>query len=690
MASDIREVYEFGTFRLDVAERRLFGSDLPITIAPKLFDTLALLVRENGRLVTKESFMHEVWPETFVTDVTLAHNISALRKVLGHSEANPIIETVAKKGYRFVAAARLVTDRNSEPPIAVAVAPAIPPASSPEPARFRGARLALVVSVSVIALAGVYYAWARLRAAPSAAIHSLMVLPLDNQSLDPGQEHLADGLTDALTTELARIGSLRVISRTTATQYKAGGKPLEQIASELGIDAIVEGALERSGDRIRVTAQLIQLKPERHLWAERYDRPLTDFLVLESDIAQAVARAIQVSLTPVDRARMTPRHTPQPAAYDAYLRAKYFESGAAGPAAERSIENYKQAIAADPAFAVAYAGLARAYVFGIRMRPKLALAAADETAAKARALDAGAPEVLLASAIAKLYYAHDFKASEQQFRGAIEADPGSADAYFYYAQCLVAMGRFEEALTAARRAQRLDPMSPLIGHYIGRIYYFARQYDKAIEELQKALALNPTYAFTHMYFVTSYERLHDYDRALTHRQKYWAVLGRSADNVAALGDEARASGYKGALRFWVKEATAFAERAGYVTSTELTHVHAELGNVDEAIAWLERAVDDQVRDLIYVNVEPGFDPLRADARFASIARRIQPARREAVDATPAATRTPPGSPARRCRSSSIRARAQAGAACRRTDRPSRACPKACPATPSFAAADGPT
>jgi TolB-like protein/DNA-binding winged helix-turn-helix (wHTH) protein len=616
MASPGREIYEFGAFRLDIAERRLSERGTPVTLPPKLFDTLALLVREGGRLVAKETFMQSIWPDTFVSDVTLAHNISALRRLLGHTDANPVIETVAKKGYRFAVpvaeAARHHPETPTDSPALAAVA-----------ARPRASWPAVAIGLMLVAtLAGAYYFIARAGSATASEIQSVVVLPLENISGEASQNYLADGVTEALTIDLAKISALRVISRTTAVQYKGAQKPLDQIARELDVDAVVEGTLAREGDRLRVTAKLMRANPEKQLWAEIYERNIADFATLQSELTEAIALVIRAKLTETERAHLARRRSSQPSAYEAYLRARYFESGAAGPAAERAIENYQKAIAIDPRFVAAHAGLARAYIFGVRMPPKLALAAAQDASEKARAIDPDAPDALLASAITRLYYARDLAGADQEFRRAVDADPGNAETHFYHSQCLAAMGRFAEAIDAARRAQRLDPLSPLIGHYIGRIYYFSRDYDKAVTELRRALELNPNYAFTHMYFVTSYERVHDYDRALDHRQKYWALTGKKPEEVAELSDLARASGYPAALRRWAQEAADSVERRGYMTSTELTHVYAEIGDFDAALGWLERAFGDHVRDLIYVRVEPGFDPLRKDSRFARLLQQI--------------------------------------------------------------------
>jgi len=477
-------------------------------------------------------------------------------------------------------------------------------------------------AVVVVSLAAAYYVSRGRGLAPNPEIHSLLMLPLDDLSTGNDDDYLADGLTERLTTELSTIGSLRVISHTTAVQAKLDAKPLAELGRELGVDAVVEGSITRTGNRIRLTAQLVQLNPEKPLWSEVFDRDLNDLFNVESDLVESLVRAIQITLSPDDRARWERRRPVRPEALQAYLRARHFESGAGGVATDRAIDAYKNAVELDPTFTAARGGLARAYIFGVGLRPKVALSRAHETAIQAAQLDPASPDVLLASAITKLYYDHDFTASEQDFRRAIEADPGNADANFYYSQCLVAMGRFDEAVAAARRAQRLDPWSPLIAHYIGRIQYFGRQYDVALRTLNDALDIDPNYGFTQIVLVTTYEQLHRYDEALEHRQAYLTLSGAPPDEVATLAQIGHRSGYFAFLRGYARIEQAAIERRGYTTSTDLAQIYALSGEVNEAFRWLQRAVDDGTRDLIYLNVEPAFDALRGDPRFAGVTRQV--------------------------------------------------------------------
>ena len=490
--------------------------------------------------------------------------------------------------------------------------------------RHRGwAAAAAGASVVAASLTVAYHVMGGIRLAPNPDIRSLLVLPLDNLSTGEDDAYLADGVTQDLSEELAKIGSLRVISRTTAVQVKHDRKSFAQLGRELGVDAVVQGSITRTGSRIRLTAQLIRLNPEAHLWADVYDRDLNDLFNVESNVVEAVVRAIQITLSPDDRARWERRRPVRPEALQAYLRARHYESGAGGVATEHAIEAYKKALELDPTFTAARAGLARAYIFGVGMRPNVALALARETAIQAVQLDPASPEAFVASAVTKLYYDHDFRGSEQDFRRAMEADPGNVDADFYYSQCLTAMGRFDDAIVAARRAQRLDPLSPLIAHYIGRIQVpLVDSTDAALRTLSDALDIDPNYGFTRIVLVTTYEQLHRYDKALEHRQAYLTLSGASPDEVAELVQLGRREGYFSFLRRYAQGGQAVVERRGYATSTDLAQIYAQLGDVDEAFRWLQRAVDDTTRDLIYLNVEPAFDSLRSDPRFAVLARQV--------------------------------------------------------------------
>jgi TolB-like protein/Tfp pilus assembly protein PilF len=465
--------------------------------------------------------------------------------------------------------------------------------------------------------------WIAFRPAPVSAPGDirLVVLPFANFSGDPEQQHLCDGLTDEITTQLARIepNRLRVIARTTAMRYRGHEHDVRQIGDELAVDYVLEGSITRVGDRLRVTAQLIQARDQTHLWAQTFDREVRHLLDLQDDLARAIARRIEVVFTP---AAARPSRVVDPEAYETFLRARYHHYQGTIPGLQKAIEYYDQAIRKDPAFALAYAGLARAYIFGVRAEPRVALAQAREAARKSVELAPDLPEAQLALAMTRLYADWDWNGAQTQFLRALELDPGNSEAHFYYSHYLAAVGRFDEAVAAARRAQELDPFSPLIGHYVGRHLYFARRYPEALAELQKTAELDPNYPWTYVFLYATCERMKNYDQAADFRQRYWGLLGNPAEQSAELNRLHASAGYPAVLRRWAEWLEEGYRQRGYVTSTELALLYAELGKHDQALRWLDRAVQAHTRDLIYLNVEPGFAALRSDPRFTAILQRI--------------------------------------------------------------------
>jgi tetratricopeptide (TPR) repeat protein len=321
---------------------------------------------------------------------------------------------------------------------------------------------------------------------------------------------------------------------------------------------------------------------------------------------------------------LTPnRRTTHPEAYEAYLRARYHHAQATVAGLESAIRFYRRALELDPGYALAHAGLARAFIFGVRLQPRAALEQAHRAAQQALRLDPDLPEAQLALAMTKLYFEWDWPGAEQEFRRAIARDPGSADAHFYYSHYLAAVGRHDEAIAAARRAQQIDPHSPLIGHYVGRHYYMARRYDRAVDELRRTLDLDPNYTWTHVFLFLTYEKLGRLDEAVAHRQKYLTLIGRSPDEASDLARRYEQRGYAAVTEKWIEVTLDYFERAGHLTSAELVHGYAALDRRDEALRWLDRAFADHTRDLIFLGVDPGYDAVRDDPRFRARLREMR-------------------------------------------------------------------
>lgn len=481
----------------------------------------------------------------------------------------------------------------------------------------------VTAGVAAFAVLGAGRVLERIRTAPAApAIQSLAVLPLENLSADPGQEYFADGMTEALTTELAQISSLKVISRTSVMQYKGTKKPLPQIARELAVDAVIEGAVQRSGDRVGITVQLIHAPSDRHLWAKSYERGLRDVLELQRDAAHAIADEIKARLTPPEKLHLASAHPINSEAYEDYLRGHYYgEHNAA-----KGVAYFQQAIQKDPNYALAYAGLANSYIslgmpWGGDMSPKEVLPQAKAAATKALEIDDSLGEAHLALARVIQLYDWDWPAVEKEYRRALELSPNDAMAHNSYGEYLQEMERNEGAFAEMRQAMALDPLSSAGASELGYIFYTARQYDQAIRAFQKALELDPDYVEAHVGLGWVYGEKKMYREAIAELEKA-ANLGNRHDLiVASLGKVLGDSGRKQEARKPLEELEERSKHR-YISPCLIALVQIGLGEKDRAIASLEQGYSARDQWMLYLKVDPHMDDLRSDPRFQDLLRRM--------------------------------------------------------------------
>jgi TolB-like protein/DNA-binding winged helix-turn-helix (wHTH) protein/Tfp pilus assembly protein PilF len=628
MPLETQRFYSFEEFRVDAGKRLLFCGERRIPVAPKIFDALLVLVENSGRVVEKDELMRLVWPDTVVEENNLNQTISALRKALGEDPTqHRYIVTVPGRGYRFVGPV------NGSPAPAGAVREpqadqTVRPTSTQRKAERRSVVLFSLALGLILATASItYLAVARHRKATDtsvAAIKSLAVLPLDNLSHDPAQDYFADGMTDELITELGQIAALRVISRTSVMQYKGTHKSLSQIARELNVDAVVEGTILRSGDRIRITAQLIRAPMDKHLWARSYEGDLREVLALQENVAKDIAAQIRAQLAPQEQAKLKNARPVNPAAYEAYLRGNYLADKRTAEALTKAIEYFEEAIRDDPNWAPAYAGLADVYV----VLSEYKSVPSHESHAKARVAARRAVELddSLAEAHTELANLagtedYDWPVAEREFRRAIELNPGNAKAHYFHAMNLMSMGHWEEASAEMERARELDPLSIIINANIGLVYYYARHPDRAIEAERKALELDPNTAFIYEYLGLAYLQKGMYHEAIGHLQKavglsngfpwYQAELAYS---YAAAGNHAQA----GRILINLKSRS----RRQYISSYSLAVAYIGLKERDAALARLQKAYEDREDQAALLRIEPLFDTLQADPRFQELLRRI--------------------------------------------------------------------
>jgi serine/threonine-protein kinase len=458
-------------------------------------------------------------------------------------------------------------------------------------------------------------------------IQSLAVLPLENLSNDPAQEYFADGMTEALITNLSKIRALRVISRTSAMQYKHARKPLPEIANELHVDAVVEGSVERSGDRVRIDAQLIQAKEDRSLWANSYERSLSDVLSLQSDVAQAIAGEIRVQLTPQEHAGLSARRTVNPQAYEAYLRGRYLWNKRTPADLRSAMEQFKKAIDRDPTYALAYAGLADGYILLAdhgELSPREAMPLGKAAAKKALVLDDSLAEAYASLAVITWSYDWDAAAAEEGFRRALALNPNYATAHQWYGIYLVNVGRFDEGIEEMRRAQELDPLSLIIELNVGRSYYFARRYDQAIEHLQQLEQREPNFWYVRNILGQTYLAMGRINDAIAELERALALSPESERNMGVLGDAYARAGRKAEARRLAENLLALAHTRHF-SPAYLAMIYMGLDEKAQAFAWLEKAYADRSDWILEMGVEPEFDLLRSDPRFRELMHRLRPA-----------------------------------------------------------------
>ena len=458
-------------------------------------------------------------------------------------------------------------------------------------------------------------------------ITSLAVLPLQDFSHDPEQEYFADGMTEALIANLAKIDALKVSSRTSIMRYKGTQKTLPEIARELGVDGLVEGSVQREGDQVRITVQLIHGLTDKNVWTDSHQQELRGVLDLQNQVAQAIASKIEARLTPVEQARLATRRSVDPDAYQLYLRGRYFFDKRSDEGFRRGIEYFNQAIAKDPSYALAYAGLAYSYnqmgheLYSM-MPQQEAYPKAKAAATKALELDETLADAHNVLAMVKLRYDRDWIGAENEHKRAIQLDPNNALSHFWYSHFLLPHGRIQQSLEESQRALELDPLSLIVNVHLGWHYLYARQFEQAVAQLQKAVELDPRFALTYLFLGQAYEEQQSYEKAVATFQTGITLSQGGPVYVGGLGHAYAVAGKRGEALKVLADLKAASKRR-YVPSYEIAVIHAGLGDKDEAFAWLQKAYDDRDSSwLVDLNVDPRFEPLRSDARFVELVRRI--------------------------------------------------------------------
>ncbi len=651
--------FEFGPFRLDAAERVLWRDGQPVPLTGKAFDTLFVLVRHRGHIVGKEELLRAVWPDSFVEEGNLSFNVSLLRKALGEDAHRPqFIETVARRGYRFIADVRAVdgnevselmietrtrsslvveeeTDEESstagggarvaeavmvQPATAAAIAQPVGEVARRFKSKTALAQALLIQAAAVVvAIAAVAYLFYPTHSGE--AVDSIAVLPFANVGTDENTEYLSDGISDSLINSLSQLPSLkRVISLTSAQRYKGQQVDPQTVGREFNVQAVLMGRLTQQGDDLRISVELVDVRDHRRLWGEQYNRKLSDILVVQREIAQQISSGLRLRLSGKEDKQIAKQYTENPNAEIAYLKGRYFHNKRTARDTEKSIEHLEEAIRLDPNYALAYATLADAYLslatVGPRFRMEEVLPRAKEAVEKALAIDDTLAEAHAALGSIR-FYAWDWSGAEREFKRAIELNPNYKPSHPNYQQYFLNMKRFDEAVAESKRVLELDPVSAHYNRNVAMILYFARRYDEAIEQCQRTLELDPNMLTAYNWLWRAYEQKGLYDQAV---EAYLKTGQINPEAVAALRGAYATSGWKG---FWRKALDVNMERAKRgVNLHALAENYARLGEKDQALYWLEKAIERREAVITIHNRNPFWDGFRSDPRFADLIRRM--------------------------------------------------------------------
>jgi TolB-like protein/DNA-binding winged helix-turn-helix (wHTH) protein/Flp pilus assembly protein TadD len=592
-------------------------------LEPKMMGVLVCLAEHTGEVVPKEKLLQTVWPETFVSDDVLKRSISELRHVFGDdAHESRIIETIPKRGYRLLVN---VTPGNGQVPGHLATPQAIQTELRKARPSIRKWKIALFAIGIVVPICGLLLAFnigrSRERVFGSGGpplIRSLAVLPLQNLSGDPSQEYFADGMTEELINELSRLSGLKVISRTSITRYKNTDKSLPQIAHELNVDAIVEGSVLRSGDRVRITAQL-HAASDASLWADAYDRNLQDVLALQSTVARTIADQIRLEITPTERARLQAPRPINPAALEAYLQGEYharrFGTGSGPEERYKAAQYFQQAIRSDPNFARAYVALADTYITNVAPSSQEAPVVKDALE-KALAADSDLSDAHLHMARFKEYHEWDFAGAEREFRTAIELDLNNAQAHDFYGDYLDNMGRRQEGAREEQLAQELDPGND---HLIDG-FFMQGEYERALEMARYDVKMHPNDGGCHWGLYRACLRTGSFHEAIQELEHVVALYGYP-DLARPLARADATSGHRGALRLWAEDLIRLQGKGTPASPAMIAEVYAYLGDHKRAFEWLEKGFKE--RDGFLVGLKsPVWHPLRSDPQFQDLVRRV--------------------------------------------------------------------
>jgi DNA-binding winged helix-turn-helix (wHTH) protein/TolB-like protein/Tfp pilus assembly protein PilF len=651
-------LYEFGPFRLDADERRLSRDGQEVALAPKLFETLAALVERSGHVLNKGELMQQVWPDSFVEESSLSQNISLLRKVLGEGGPAPkFIETIPKRGYRFVAPVRVVPrpadDSRRDSPEAPHVVDRVesagegevgdtrvvprarPRQANGEPRGRARRKYALLIGVAaLLAVGGGLYAWgARTKGTgarqTASKVRSLAVVPFKPLGDASNDEILGLGMADALIIKLGNADAFTVLPTSAVTMFTGREHDAREIGRRLGVEAVLDGTVQRAGERVRVTATLIDLRDDRMLWSGKFDEQFTDIFALQDSLSERVSAALEMQFSDARGGPPDKRFTRNAEAYELYLMGIYFWNKRTPDGMSKAAEYLRRAVEKDPNYALAYAALSDTYAligyYGYEVMPAAeAYAKAKAAGATALALDGALPEAYVAAGMVEACVERDFQEADRMYRRAIELNPNSATARLRYAGLLIEGARLDEAIEQMSRAHSLDPLSPTVNTNLSAYYVYAGRPDEAISYARRALEVDPAFWRARVNLGDAYELKGMFAEAEAEYRKLFEQEGartRGAQQLAHLyASTGRQTEAREMLRR-IHEVERAGDDAGAI-GAGVAPIYVALGETEAAFEWLGRAANARALTLYDLKYGRSFDPLRTDPRFTALQERV--------------------------------------------------------------------
>jgi DNA-binding winged helix-turn-helix (wHTH) protein/TolB-like protein/cytochrome c-type biogenesis protein CcmH/NrfG len=625
-----RFIYEFGKFVLDPNEKTLFADGEPLRLPAKEFETLVLLVENNGRALSKEEMMSAIWHDSFVEESNLAKQISRLRKII-NTNGERFIETLPKHGYRFSADLRttvpdsdgsIVLEKRTLRRFTMAVEHDLDEQASPAMLKSKpfSTRQILLGAVGLLAVAA--FAFWLLRPAPKNTVSSIAVLPLQAIGSDSDSKELGLGLTDSL---ISKIGSLkRVIVRPTSAVAGFDGRTdAVEFGRRLGVDAVLEGTIQREAGKLRVNARLLRSDTGEQIWSERFEQPLAGIFALQDALSSNITKALAFELTKNDSGHLLHRGTENAAAYEKYLRGRFYQSQNTEQGLVRSLKFYEEAVGLDPNFAEAHAGIADSNVilFNFNLRPASeTVPLARQAINRALQLNPDLSNAYSSLALIQFLTEHNWPDAEKSLQKAIELDPNNADAFVRYGYFLTNVGHFDEALEKLEKARELNPLSPIVQSDIGLAYICSRRHTEAVEELEKAATENPQFSMAKWFLATAYEASGEDEKAFAAGLEALRAEGGSslAERLQRVHDE---SGVAVANRYWLDE-TIESQKAGKDSALNVALRAATLRDRDQTLYWIERSAEEKDPTLFGIKYLAKFDFVRDDPRFKAVVENL--------------------------------------------------------------------